>query len=298
MIVLLVNKSFSAFIRTAIICFLFVNQNICAQHRPPEAGKENLQLIWSDEFETDGAPNPQNWNFEYGFVRNQELQWYQPQNARCKNGLLIIEAKRERIENPNYNSLSQDWRMSRQYAQYSSACLITKNLHEWPVYGYYEIRGRIDIAKGSWPAIWLLGKDKSWPDCGEIDIMELYRIDDVPCLLANAAWGSGQRHVASWNTSVKKLTDFMENDPDWSKKFHTWSMNWDEQAISIFLDGKLMNKIDLSEVRNPDHKNPFTGDNTFYLLLNLAIGSNGGDPDGSDFPLRFEVDYVRVYKYQ
>lgn len=278
-----------------LICFVSAGLTVKSQTHFSE--KATRQLIWSDEFETDGAPNPANWNFEYGFVRNQEQQWYQSQNARCENGLLIIEAKREKIGNPNYNPLSQDWRNSREYAEYSSSCLISRNLQEWQGGGYYEIRARIDTSKGSWPAIWLLGNEKPWPECGEIDIMEFYRINNVPTILANAAWGSGQQHQPTWDTATKTLEEFTKNDPDWAKKFHTWGMKWDSASIQIFLDDELLNEVDLSKTVNSDNYNPFTGNSDFYLLLNLAIGSNGGDPSKTSFPLKFEVDYVRVYKY-
>ncbi|WP_159523807.1 glycoside hydrolase family 16 protein [Sunxiuqinia indica] len=258
---------------------------------------EGMELVWSDEFDVDGAPNPANWSFEYGFKRNQELQWYQAQNATCKDGLLIIESKKEKIDNPNYNPLSQDWRYSREYAEYSSSCLISRNLQEWQGGGYYEIRARVDTSKGSWPAIWLLGTEQGWPECGEIDMMEFYRINKVPTILANVAWGTNQQYKAAWDSSTTPLADFISKDPDWSKKFHTWSMKWDNTSIQIFLDGELLNEVDLSKTVNPDKYNPFTDNKNFYLLLNLAIGSNGGDPSKTSFPLKFEVDYVRVYKY-
>lgn len=294
-----VSSCHKLFIATSsfLVLLLLLQQKLSAQNQLQKLDDNKLKLIWSDEFNVDGAPDPNNWNFEYGFIRNQELQWYQPQNARCENGLLIIEGKHERVENPNYNPLGLDWRTTRKYASYTSACLITKNLHEWPVYGYYEIRGRINITQGSWPAIWMLGKEKNWPDCGEIDIMEFYRINDIPHLLANVAWGSIHENKASWNTSAKKLTDFVEKDPDWSKKFHTWAMKWDKEFIRIYLDGNLLNEVDLSETLNLDNYNPFKGNNKFYLLLDLAIGSNGGEPDHTGFPLKFEVDYVRIYKH-
>ena len=100
-------------------------------------------LVWADEFNKDGPPDPCNWTCERGFVRNQELQWYQPDNARCENGLLIIEGRRERVPNPNYSPGSRDWRRKNEYAEYTSACLKTMRRHQWK-YGRFEMRARID----------------------------------------------------------------------------------------------------------------------------------------------------------
>lgn len=91
----------------------------------PVAAADDWKLAWSDEFNHDGPPDPHNWNFENGFVRNEELQWYQPDNARCENGLLVIEARRERKQNPRYNPNGRSWKSKREYAQYTSACLTT-----------------------------------------------------------------------------------------------------------------------------------------------------------------------------
>src|SRR5215813_4592588 len=85
------------------------------------------KLAWSDEFDRDGRPDPAKWGYETGFVRNQELQWYQPENAWCEKGMLIIEGRHERKKNPNFNP-NGDWRANREYAEYTSACLITKDL--------------------------------------------------------------------------------------------------------------------------------------------------------------------------
>ena len=83
-----------------------------------EFSATRYKLVWSDEFDQDGKPDPTKWTYETGFVRNQELQWYQPDNARCENGLLIIEARRERRKNPNYVAESDDWTKNREYAEY------------------------------------------------------------------------------------------------------------------------------------------------------------------------------------
>lgn len=247
-------------------------------------------LVWADEFSTDGPPDPCNWTYERGFVRNEELQWYQPENARCENGLLIIEARRQRKANPNHDPDSRSWRRSRRYAEYTSACLLTRRLHRW-TYGRFEMRGRIDTRSGMWPAFWTLGSARSWPGCGEIDIMEYYR----GMLLANACWAGERRWTPIWDDLRKPITDF--NDPDWSSKFHVWRMDWDKDEIRLYVDNELLNTIDLSRTINqtPDGANPFH--EPHYILLNLAIGgTSGGDPSQTEFPARFEVDYVRIYQ--
>jgi beta-glucanase (GH16 family) len=256
------------------------------------SGSANAQwtLIWADEFDTDGAPNPKNWNYERGFVRNQELQWYQLDNAYCKGGLLIIEARKEQKPNPTYQSNSKDWKAARPTIEYTSASLRTRGLHAWQ-YGRFEMRGRIDTRPGLWPAFWSLGVEGEWPGNGEIDIMEYYR----GMLLANFAWSSGVRYKAVWDDLKKPITEFA--DPHWSQKFHTWRMDWDEKGIQIYVDDQLLNEVALADTYNQDANklNPFR--QPHYLLLNLAIGGmNGGDLKDTEFPSRFEVDYVRVYR--
>lgn len=268
-----------------ILVALFIASAVHAQEAP-----EGYQLVWSDEFNQDGAPNPDNWIYERGFVRNEEYQWYQEDNARCEDGLLVIEGRRERKSNPRYDENSRDWRRSRQRAEYTSACILTRGKHAWQ-YGRFEIRARFETKPGLWPAIWMLGVSGEWPACGEIDIMEYYR----GMILANACWASGRRWQAIWDDSKTPMKEF--NDPEWSSKFHIWRMDWDEDHIDITLDDKLLNTIDLAKTINQDsaQKNPFH--QPHYLLLNLAIGgTSGGDPSETKFPTRYEVDYVRVYQ--
>ena len=106
------------------------------------------QLVWADEFNTNGAPNPANWTYEHGFVRNHELQWYQPENAYCTNGLLVIEARRESRPNPLFATSSHDWRKSRPTIEVTSASLTTRGLHTFNQ-GKFELRARIDTRLGS-----------------------------------------------------------------------------------------------------------------------------------------------------
>ena len=258
---------------------------------------EGYNLVWNDEFNTDGTPDSNVWSFEKGFVRNNELQWYQEDNAVCKNGLLTISARRENRDNPMYEAGSNDWRHSREKIEYSASSIKTQGNKEFQ-YGRFEIRAKIPIASGSWPAIWTLGTEMEWPSNGEIDIMEYYRIDGIPHILANTAWGTDTRFNAKWDSSTIPFTYFTDKDPNWADKFHIWRMDWDEEAIRLYLDDELLNETLLSETINGslgDHKNPFM--QPHYILLNLAIGGrHGGTPDDAVFPLNYEVDYVRVYQ--
>lgn len=266
-------------------------------------------LVWSDEFNTAGPLDETIWNYEHGFVRNYELQWYQPDNAICRDGCLIITARHEQVKNPNYIKPEEtdtkseqhrrrrpDWCQQREYAEYTSASVNTRGKKEF-LYGTLEVRARIPVLEGSWPAIWTLGSQWHWPSCGEIDVMEYYRIDNVPHILANAAWGNNHNQ-AVWNSKAIPFTHFTEQDPDWAQKFHVWRMEWHPEYLRIYLDNELLNDIDLTKTINGTYgegKNPFHTPQ--YFLLNLAIGGqHGGNPAPEKYPLRYEIDYIRFYQ--
>lgn len=250
---------------------------------------EGYKLVWSDEFNKDGVPDPENWDYEKGFVRNEELQWYQEENAICSGGKLMIEARKEQKPNPLYQEGSRDWRKKREYIEYTSACLITRNLQSFQ-YGRFEMRGKIDISSGLWPAFWTLGMEGNWPANGEIDIMEYYKGN----LLANIA-SLGKGGKPKW-FSQQIAVDSL-GGKKWASEFHVWRMDWDDTAISLFVDGRLLNKTMLSQLENdkPGSFHPFK--QKHYLLFDLAMGGmNGGDLGDTEFPNRMEIDYVRVYQ--
>ena len=259
---------------------------------------EEWTLVWSQEFDTDDAYDRQVWEAEHGFVRNHEDQWYQEDNAYQKHGCLVIEARREHKANPLYTQEGRrDWRNQREFIGYTAASLTTQRSFDF-LYGRLEVRAKIPTAGGAWPAIWLLGKGMPWPSCGEIDVMEFYRIDGVPHILANAAWGDDRPYHAVWNSKRTPFSHFTEKDKKWAKKFHLWRMDWTPESIQIYLDDELLNDIPMNQTVNGSigqHINPFTRPQ--YLLLNLALGGdNGGEIDDKAFPMKYEIDYVRVYQ--
>ncbi|WP_293787305.1 glycoside hydrolase family 16 protein [uncultured Pedobacter sp.] len=274
------------------VVLLLLNQS-CVLQNPKNLidvySSEGYKLVWNDEFNQDGPPNPANWGYEKGFVRNEELQWYQPENAFCKDGKLIIEGRKEQKPNPLYVEGSNDWRKKPKNITYTSACIITKGLQSWQ-YGRFEMRGKIDISDGLWPAFWTLGLKGHWPANGEIDIMEYYEGK----LLANIA-SLGANKKPKWFSNTKSITEL--GGKKWAASFHVWRMDWDSEAISLSVDGLLLNRTLLKDLKNDDGSDFHPFKQQHYLLLNLAMGGmNGGPLNDTKFPNRMEVDYVRVYQ--
>lgn len=249
------------------------------------------QLVWADEFEAPGRPDPAHWTFEQGFVRNGEAQWYQPDNATIENGLLVIEARRERRPNPGFGQPGQkpEFR-GRRFINFTSASLTTRGLASW-TYGRFEIRARLTAAPGLWPALWFVGDQGRWPASGEIDLMEYY--DDA--VLGNFAWAGPDGH-AQWQAAKHALAQW-SRDPDWARQFHIWTMDWDAAQISLRLDGRLVNRIAIDQVHNGGGALPNPFRQPMRLIINLALGGqHGGALDKTPLPARFEIDYVRVYQ--
>ena len=263
---------------------------------------DGMKLVWHDEFDVDGRPGA-DWSYEKGFVRNRELQWYQEENCFVENGTLVLEARRDTVVNPEYNpeAPEQDWKHSRPYAAYTSGSVNTRDSFTYK-YGKLVVRAKISVAKGCWPAIWTLGNKIGWPACGEVDLMEYYVVgeNDTPTILANVAWGN--ERGAEWRSTYHNLERFLQKDPDWVDKYHVWVMDWTPQEIVLSLDGEVLNRVDLSETVNKGRgqgQNPFSNDDPDfkdYILLDHAIGQNGGDPSQTAFPQRYYIDYVRVYQ--
>jgi beta-glucanase (GH16 family) len=232
--------------------------------------------VWSDEFDYTGLPDPSKWEYEVGYVRNNELQYYtraRLENARVEKGLLIIESRKE--SSPEYD--------------YTSASLTTKDKAMW-VYGRIEVRAKLPTGKGMWPAIWLLGSnidDVGWPACGEIDIMENVGFD--PDVVHANIHTNIYNHILGTNRgSSIRISKPYEN-------YHTYAIEWFKDRIDFFVDDKKY--FTFENEGTGWEKWPF--DKEHYLIINAAFGGNWGGKFGVDdsiLPQKFYIDYVRIYR--
>lgn len=245
-------------------------------------------LVWADEFDVDGAPNPENWNFEIGDGTDQgipgwgnnELQYYtdRPENVKVENGMLVITARQENFEGSNY----------------TSARLTTQNLFE-KKYGRFEARIKVPYGKGYWPAFWMLGEDSDgevWPQIGEIDIMEY--LGDEPTAMFGTIHGPGY----SGGESISK--EYILQNNRFDTDFHVFGIEWSPNRINFYVDDKLYQSLtpeDVDEETDGEGEWVFN-DREFYIILNIAVGGNlPGAPNANTvFPQSMFVDYVRVYE--
>ncbi|KGK00115.1 glycoside hydrolase family 16 protein [Thalassotalea sp. ND16A] len=262
------------------------------------ADKDGWQLVWSDEFNYQGLPDPNKWGYEQGFIRNKEAQYYtvnRTENARVENGTLVIEARKETFPNVRYQADSEDWRANRKQAQYTAASITTLGKASW-TYGKVEVRAKLPEGSGMWPAIWTLGENRKppfgesktgtvpWPLCGEIDIMEF--VGNSPNKIHSNI------HYANWETSKHdKQAGNISFDKPPVNDFHTYTAEWYEDKIKFFFDGEHFHTVDTTQTVNDAFNKPH------YLLINLAIGGGwGGKINDAMLPQEYLVDYVRVYQ--
>lgn len=235
------------------------------------------KLVWSDEFDRPGRPDPAKWGYEKGLIRNDEKQFYtenRPENARVEDGHLIIEARKEEFQNAGFTSAS-----------------VTSQGHATWKSGRIQVRAKLPAARGTWPAIWMLPTDIGkvpWPKCGEIDIMEHVGYD--PAVIHGSLHSETYNHTkGTQRTATLKI-------PTFAGEFHTYSIDWSENRITMCIDGARYGEFERKE---SDSAAEWPFDKPFYLILNLAIGGSWGGQKGIDdaaFPQRMEVDFVRVYQ--
>ncbi|MFZ6012638.1 MAG: family 16 glycosylhydrolase [Bacteroidota bacterium] len=228
-------------------------------------------LVWSDEFNVDGTPNPAYWGYDLGTGNgwgNNEVQNYtnNSQNVRIENGILIIEAIKS----------GGTWTSARMKSQGK------KNFK----YGKIVFRAKLPTGTGTWPALWMLGENISsigWPACGEIDVMEHVGKDPG---VVHGSLHSSSSFGATVNTGVKTVSTF-------NTEFHTYEALWTEEKIQFSIDGTPFYTY------QPAVKNSSTWpfNTPFFIIMNIAMGGNFGGPiDASLTQARLEVDYVRVYE--
>lgn len=228
-------------------------------------------LAWSDEFDGTGAPNPAKWGYDIGTGSsgwgNNELQYYtdRRENSYVDNGTLKIKAIKE-----NFSG-----------SAYTSARLLTKGKYEFK-YGRIEMRAKLPVGVGTWPAFWALGADITtvgWPACGEIDIME-HKGSDLNRISAALHFpgNSGGNPVVNTTLITNATTEF-----------HVYKVEWSATSLQFYVDDRLYHSM-ANNSGIPFNKN-------FFLLLNLAMGGGFGGPVAPTFTSAiYEIDYVRVYR--
>ncbi|HMT74036.1 MAG TPA: family 16 glycosylhydrolase [Chitinophagaceae bacterium] len=228
-----------------------------------------LSLVWSEEFDTPGAPDPAKWGYDLGAGGwgNSELQYYtnRADNAVVSNGTLKIIAKAESYSGSNY----------------TSARLLTKDKFSFK-YGKIEARAKLPVGVGTWPAIWMLGSNISnvgWPACGEIDIME-HKGSQL-----NTIYGT-LHYPGHSGGSANGATTVISNA---TTEFHKYKAEWDASTIKIYVDDVLFHTVANSSSL------PFN--QNFFIILNVAMGGTFAGPVDPAFTnAAMEVDYVRVYQ--
>ena len=262
--------------RNLVICLLLANAVACAE-------AQQRTLVWSDEFDKPGAPDPTKWGYDLGDGcpdvcgwGNNELEYYtnDPKNVRVENGNLVIEARKESVGGKNYTSTR----------------IVSKTKGDW-LYGRIEIKAKLPKGKGTWPAIWMLStewKYGGWPESGEIDIMEHVGYD--PGVIHGTLHSGKYNHIKGTQQEGKITV------PDVQEQFHVYAIEWSKDKVDFYVDDKKYHSVS----RNPaDDFNGWPFDQKFHLIMNVAVGGNWGGKEGVDesiWPQKMEVDYVRVWR--
>ena len=269
---------------TSILCILIVGFTFitCEKDAVQKLPEREWTLVWSDEFDETlvSKPNSSKWSYDIGTGidgwGNNELQYYTDRLdvvSTDGNGNLNIVAKNESLGGMNY----------------ISGRILTKNKFSQK-YGRVEARIKTPYGPGIWPAFWMLGEnidDVSWPNCGEIDIME------IKGQQPNTMYGT--LHGPGYSAGNSISGSFSLRDSRFDKDFHVYAVEWYDDRVDFFVDDYLYNRINKSDV---ELKGNWVFDQPFFIILNVAVGGNfvGFPNTNTAFPQTMQVDYVRVYE--
>jgi beta-glucanase (GH16 family) len=279
-------KTLNIYFLPAITAFtlsiLFIKQGEAQPAQAQNMEDNKWSLVWSDEFDQETI-SKKNWTFQVEEAGrfNEEWQRYtdHSENAYLENNCLVIEAKH----------------VSNQHGmdQYTSARLHTANKQSWK-YGKISAKIKLPEGKGIWPAFWMLGEnidenggDTPWPQCGEIDILELYGTKDDGAIEVNAHYADSSNQHAFMGAETYKL-----DQGKFSDHFHVFDLEWTSEHLKWYVDGNKIAEMDISGPYLTEFHKPF------FLLLNIAVGGTfaGRPDDATVFPQKMYIDWVRVYQ--
>lgn len=252
----------------------------------PRTLEGGWHYAWGDEF-NGSKLDTSKWKHELGVIRNRDaVQTYTKDCVKVRGGKLLLLSRAKETKNSNYNPRKEHWTHQIKSMPYASGSVTTRDVKHFECPGRLEIRAKIPKAKGVWPALWTMHVNQyGWPANGEIDILEHISQEPDTCysLFRWGVNGGDQEHKVIRTTSI----------PDYSKDFHTYVLEWDEETMRILIDGTEVNSTPMSAADYPDGNNPLR--TPCYLIMNTAIGGWAEAPDAAQYPVQFEIDYVRYY---
>lgn len=247
-------------------------------------------LLWSEEFlpTSDGQPDPKIWSpdlgdgSQHGLIGwgNHEREFYTIDALSVNNGLTISAMREVGISPIETYYGPAEWTSGK----------IHTNGKIFFKYGYLEIAAKMPSGVGTWPALWLLGKNISegvaWPDCGEIDLFE-----------GNGAKPrtiQGTLHANGYAGEFG-ITGFHESTSDLSENFNRYAINWQEDSIEWLFNDQSFQKFSRGEGDFAGKDWPFN--DYFYLLINQAIGGwFVGEVDPTLQTSKFEISYIKHFR--
>jgi len=281
-----------------LICLIAISGTSCSLLKPrvsdsklSNLSHQGYKLVWSDEF-SGSELDSNNWGYETGpSWYNSEQQAYTDKNVTVKDGMLVIEAKKDNYPNQNDSE------------RYTSSRLLTQGKQSWK-YGIFEARLKRPKGEGSFPAFWMMGNSYSrqagnWPACGEIGIVEFLHTEDENSwskAITNLHYGATfKQHKALDGVSVAPSMSDISDD------FHTYTFEWTPTTMTWYLDGQVVKDGVVEYTQLPGYNQEFNAQKFFFLFsfavgFDMYAGSVTGNPDNTTWPKQLVVDWIRVYQ--